>query len=363
MSAMAEHPYKNFPETSFWQEAVAKRPVEDIDPILAAPFKIMPEDKIMTAGSCFAQHIGRALKGAGFCHFVTEALHPILSRKPVADRLGETQYGIYTARYGNIYTARQLLQLLRRAYGRFDPGDDVWPLEDGRFADPFRPRIQEGGFLTREELLFSRAHHLRCVRRGFEEASYFIFTLGLTECWEAKADGAVFPLCPGVAGGAFDSDRYVFRNFTVAEVVADMKTFLEEFGAINPSAKIILTVSPVPLAATAEPRHVLVSTVASKAILRAACDEIERACHKTLYFPAYEIVTNSYKGSGNFSSDGRSVTAAGVKRVMDVFMRHLTSADFPAGTRPASLGRDEETIEEGLSAVCEEELLSVARRK
>ena len=33
-------------------------------------------------------------------------------------------YGIYSARFGNIYTARQLLQLIQRAYGEFVPVED-----------------------------------------------------------------------------------------------------------------------------------------------------------------------------------------------------------------------------------------------
>lgn len=36
-------------------------------------------------------------------------------------------YGVYSARYGNIYTVRQLVQLLRGAVtGRLDPAD-IWP--------------------------------------------------------------------------------------------------------------------------------------------------------------------------------------------------------------------------------------------
>lgn len=38
--------------------------------------------------------------------------------RDVAQRFG---YGLYSARYGNIYTARQLVQTFREAYGRFQP--------------------------------------------------------------------------------------------------------------------------------------------------------------------------------------------------------------------------------------------------
>ena len=65
VSAGMSHPYLNLPETAFWRAGVA-----DADP--AAPLNLyrpkFPLDRdagIATAGSCFAQHVGRALRGAG----------------------------------------------------------------------------------------------------------------------------------------------------------------------------------------------------------------------------------------------------------------------------------------------------------
>jgi hypothetical protein len=92
---------------------------------------------------------------------------------------------------------RQLWQLFQRAYGLFAPADVAWRGADGRYVDPFRPRIQVGGFATVEDLLGERKSHLAAVRRVFEECDLFIFTLGLAEGWVARGGGAVFPLAPG----------------------------------------------------------------------------------------------------------------------------------------------------------------------
>ena len=70
-----------------------------------------PEDRIATAGSCFAQHISRSLSGAGFRYLVTEPAPEGMDAAAAA----AANYGTYSARYGNIYTARQLKQLLERA--------------------------------------------------------------------------------------------------------------------------------------------------------------------------------------------------------------------------------------------------------
>lgn len=47
-------------------------------------------------------------------------------------------YDMYSARYGNIYSARQLLQMLQRADGSFPREEACWET-NSRFYDPFRP--------------------------------------------------------------------------------------------------------------------------------------------------------------------------------------------------------------------------------
>ncbi|WP_430232148.1 GSCFA domain-containing protein [Nitrosomonas communis] len=92
---------------------------------------------------------------------------------------------------------------------------------------------------------------------------------------------------------------------------------------LNPGINILLTVSPVPLVATYENRHVLVSTTASKAILRAAADEAERIFDNVIYFPSYEIITSPANGGRYYADDLRDVTDNGVQHVMRVFNKHF----------------------------------------
>lgn len=111
---------------------------------------------------------------------------------------------------------------------------------------------------------------MAAVKRVFLESNIFIFTLGLTEAWRSKIDGSVFPVAPGVSGSQFDSGIHEFHNYTAAEVQADLLTFLDKLKTVNPGVSVLLTVSPVPLIATYEQRHVIVSTVYSKSVLRVA---------------------------------------------------------------------------------------------
>ena len=330
---MSDHPYKSLPDQAFWRRAVADRPIAAVDPVVRTPDRIARTDKVATAGSCFARHIARRLRDAGYNHYVTEPAHPIVD----PEKAEEYNYGVYTARFGNIDTSQQLVQLWRRAHGRFVPVDDAWPTEEGTFLDPYRPQIQPRGFATREELEVDRAKHLRCVREAFETLDVFVFTLGLTETWRNRADGAVYPVCPGVAGGRFDPAKHEFLNFSAGEILRDMLSFVDALKTVNRSARMILTVSPVPPVATATRNHVLTATTYSKSVLRVVCGEVVRHRPWVEYFPSYEIVTGNYSRGAYYAEDCRSVTEAGVSHVTDVFFRHYTEDGAPA----AEPARDE----------------------
>ena len=283
---------------------------------------------------------------------VTETAHPIVPPK-AAEAHG---YGLFTARYGNIYTSRQLLQLFQRAYGTFVPVDDVWQEGDGRLTDPFRPQIQPDRFLTMAEYRMDRERHFARVREAFETLDVFVFTLGLTECWRSRFDGAAYPLCPGVAGGNFDPQRHEFVNLSVADVTADMVAFTDLLRGVNPAARILITVSPVPLVATIENRHVLASTAYSKSVLRVAAEQLTAQRDNVTYFPSYEIITGNFTRGAYFAPDLRSVTENGVSHVMRIFMRHFTEAGpLPAPAPGQAPDAHTEEIKRLVHVVCDEE--------
>lgn len=319
---MTENPYKNLPAYAFWRRSVAEPPPDDVDPVVRAAFPITQHERVATAGSCFAQHIARHLHDNGFNYYVTEKAHPIASPQLARD----FNYGTFSARYGNIYTSRQLLQLLKRAYGEFHPEDDIWQSEDGSFVDPFRPQIQRGGFVSRDEYAADRSQHFARVREAVEGLDVFVFTLGLTECWRSRVDGAAYPLCPGVAGGTFDPAKHEFVNLNIDEVRSDLVESVDRIRAHNPKAKVIFTVSPVPLIATAEDRHILVSTTYSKSVLRVAAEMVSQVRPSVAYFPSYEIITGNFNRGRYFASDLRSVTEEGVQHVMRLFFKHYMGA-------------------------------------
>ncbi|MCY1741150.1 GSCFA domain-containing protein [Ensifer sp. SL37] len=344
------NPYRDLQDYRFWRRAVSNVETHLFDPVVKPRFTIKPGDKVATAGSCFAQHISRKLKQINFNYFVTEDGSG-LSKE---DRITRN-YGTFSARYGNIYTTTQLFQLFEEAYGRRQPIDAAWQRPDGRFIDPFRQQVEPEGFKNAAAVVADRKVHLAKVRELFEQSDVFVFTLGLTEAWRSKQDGSVFPLAPGVNGGAFDHQKHEFVNLSISDVEQPLFAFLDGLKAVNPKVKVLLTVSPVPLMATFEDRNVLVSTTYSKSVLRVAAEDAIRAYDWVDYFPSYEIITGSFSGGLYYEDDYREVNSLGVAHVMRCFL-----GNYAEGRKTENLIR-QRTVASGATTtynvVCDEEAL------
>lgn len=346
---MKTHPYADLPDRQFWRRGVSSVESFRIDPVNPPRFKICRGDRIATAGSCFAQHISSRLKAFGFNYFVAEDGAGIAESD--RENLG---YGVFSARYGNIYTVRQLLQLVEECFDAAGPKEGIWETSDGRYVDALRPQIQPGGFASKSEVREERVRHRIHVRRLFRECDVLVFTLGLTECWRSRHDGKIFPIAPGVVGGTFDASRHEFVNLDAPEVTDDLHRLLGRLKEIRPSIKVVLTVSPVPLIATFEDRHVLVSNTYSKSVLRVAAEAVCRSRDWVEYFPSYEIITGNFTESAYYDADFRNVNAKGVDHVMRTFLRNfidepdlIESADAGYFARAAPhLVCDEEALEE-----------------
>lgn len=344
------NPYTSLPDHCFWSRAMTWVHPAQVDPMGTPPFRILATDKVATMGSCFAQHISRHLQRSGFNYLVTEQAPEGMS----TEEAHRQNYGVFSARFGNVYTVRQALQLIERAFAP-PASEEAWERGD-TLVDPYRPQITPDGFADLDALEQSRRDHLGAVRRMFEEADILVFTLGLTEGWRSRATGAVYPTAPGVAGGTFDEAQHEAVNFTVQETSADLHAFIRRVREVNPTVKIILTVSPVPLKATFEDRHVLQSTVYSKSVLRVAAQEASEAFDNVCYFPSFEIITSPSGAGRYYEADQREVKAIGVAHVMRVFERHFIRGEDGAVTAAPVV----DSHRSDADIVCDEDVIEAA---
>lgn len=347
------NPYRQLGPEAFWKTGVADHYAEQMPGLWDPAFPLRKGHKVATFGSCFAQHISRALKAAGYSWFDAEPLPSFVS----PDEAARFNYGVYSARTGNIYTAADLRQWLEWAAGEAEPPAEAWE-RGGRFFDPFRPAIEPDGFASAEEVQASRRATLAALRRAAEEASVFVFTLGLTEGWRNRAGGYSYAMCPGTVAGEFDPDAHQFVNQDYPAVLSDMRAAFKILRRLNPGLKVLLTVSPVPLTATASGQHVLLATTYSKSVLRAVAGYLAATVPWIDYFPSYEIITAPPFRGRYFMPNQRGVAQEGVDFVMRVFLRAL-EAKFRDETPqpPLRLEPRQQTAAPG-DLKCEEEMLA-----
>lgn len=339
-------PYDGLPTRQFWKTGVQPFSSDTIQDIYSPKWPI-DGLRIATAGSCFAQEIARAMRARKYNVLDVEPKPPGIPEK-VANQYG---YSLYSARHGNIYTARHLLQLTKEALGVLEISPKLYVLKKGgRYYDAFRPKVEPNGLPSAGEVIEQRNDHLRRFRSLLSECDLFIFTLGLTEAWFHKDTQIVYQIAPALTSGAYDPNENEFRNLCFSEIMSDMLEFRDLAKSINPDMRFLLTVSPVPLTATALPQHVLVSTMRSKSVLRAVAGELSEAYDDIDYFPSFELLSTPFLGSGFFEDNKRTVKRSGVEAVMRSFF------NAHAGIKQLQVELPSEPRTEG-EVVCEDALL------
>ncbi len=349
-------PYDALPGKAFWRQAVAARAPQDIGELWQPKFAIRKDEAVATLGSCFAQHISKALRKAGYCWLNSEPAPKFFPEELKID----FQYDVFSARLGNVYTPALLRQWTEWAFGVREPPALVWN-DGGRWFDPFRPNIQPNGFDSAEEVLSTRRQTLRALRNMFLQCRTLVFTLGLTETWVNVAENVVYPMCPGTVAGNFDPAVDRFKKHAFEEIHRDILWVLDFVAENNPGVKLLLTVSPVPLTATATDEHVLVATTYSKSLLRAVAGALSASRSDIDYFPSYEIISSFPFKAMFYQSNLRSVTPAGIEFVMTSFFRAMDGSALPVEPRPIKpVAEASPPDDDARDEVCEEMMLARA---
>lgn len=319
---MAMNPYQTLDADKFWRTGVADKSFADLYEGMWRPkFKIEKSSSIVTAGSCFAQHVGKWLTRNGYQWVQSE-------------QMDGANFSFAT---GNIYTPALLRQWVELAVGgRANEG--AIAQKEGRYFDLLRPNFCADGFESEAALLAARDLAAAEILNYLTAADVFIFTLGLTEAW-VGTDGTVYPMCPGTLAGDYDPAQHHFKNYTVAETIAEMDLTFELVRAFNKDIKFLLTVSPVPLTATATDAHVLSASTYSKSVLRAAAGALCETSPEVDYFPSFELISAHPQKGAFFEENLREVKSDGVAFVM----RHFQQALDPTRDETNDLAQQEKT--------------------
>ena len=149
----------------------------------------------------------------------------------------------------------------------------------------------------------------------------------------------------------------------MTEVLADFEAFRAALRAVNPHVRFLVTVSPVPLTATATGEHVEVATCYSKAVLRAVCGMLVARHDDVDYFPSFEIITSQRARGVYFEPNQRSVSPMGVQAAMQLFLRaHGVAPVEHAPAAASERTRSDPPADKAAGDPCEDALLEAFAR-
>ncbi len=212
----------------------------------AEPDRFIRKDAVFVSmGSCFAENLASRLTRAGYkAHF---------------ELIGEEVNSTYANRY--------LLQWVE--HGVVDEQTEAM---DKTFGEEVRQRF----------------------RTSLKAVDVFVLTLGVAPCFFDRDTGDfAFFTTKWVTLQDRMYSSYVMRTTTVDENVTNIREIIASVRRLSKrSPKIVLTVSPVPLAGTTEYRSAVTADCVSKSTLRVAADTIlrEQDGDRIMYWPSFEIV-------------------------------------------------------------------------
>jgi hypothetical protein len=275
---------------------------------------LTPADKTFAMGSCFAREIRFALERRNLVvgpDYAACAIDPLIA---IVDELPDRIH----LNYFNSYTIRQEFERIDGTW--LQDTEDYWTVSGGRFGsqksfqDPYKRLTFAKTPEALSDVLAKVNTQIECAARM---ASIFFFTFGMTEVFRIKKNGKIACQKPAYFGGGGENETELLES-GYAENLENMEAIRTIIKLLNPAARIVVTVSPVPLERTFTGRDIVVANLEGKSILRAAVGEFAKRHDDVTYFPAYEMVTSIGEGAF-YPGDLRHVKAPVVDLIMQSF--------------------------------------------
>ncbi len=222
--------------------------------ITLAPFAIEPRERMLFVGSCFADNIGR--------------------------RFVEDKFRATVNPYGVMYNPASIMHTVKRWTGELvaaqseasDSGSDV--------------------------------------RQAINEAPQTaVFTLGTNHVYILNETGEIVDNCRKRPQRLFTE-----RELSVDECADYLREAVTMLRQINPSVRIIITVSPIRYA-----KYGFHGSQLSKATLLLTADKLTKEMDNVVYFPAYEIVNDELRDYRFYREDMLHPTDQAVEYIWQRF--------------------------------------------
>lgn len=242
---------------------------------------ICHRNKIVSFGSCFSENIGERLASLKFDILVNPfgILYNPESIRVSAERLMD----------GSPLSEKEIFE-----------NQGLWHsfLHHSRFS-----KTSPGEFLANaNDALTSASAFLKC-------SDLLLITFGTAWVYRLKESGSIVSNCHKLPGNLFFRER-----LSVDEIVKNYNSLLASLNRINPSLRVIFTVSPI--------RHWkdgANGNQLSKATLLLAIEEICKRNSNCEYFPAFEILMDELRDYRFYADDMLHPSSAAVEYIWERF--------------------------------------------
>lgn len=230
-----------------------------------AAFTISHKDRMVSIGSCFSENIGQ--------------------------QFANYKFKININPFGQQYNPHSIAQAIERLIKPvpFTEGDLVLHNEQ------YHSLAHHGSFskATVEETLHGINTALLKATEDLKQATILFLTFGTSHVFKLKETGATVSNCHKLPGNLFTQ-----QLMKPEEIMEVLQTAFNKLMEINPSIKIVLTVSPVRYFAFGAYENSV-----SKSHLFTAVHELQQANPALYYFPAYELVMDDLRDYRFFADD------------------------------------------------------------
>ena len=222
--------------------------------ITLAPFAIEPRERMLFVGSCFADNIGR--------------------------RFVEDKFRATVNPYGVMYNPASILHTVKRWTGEL--------------------------VAAQSEASDSGSDVSQAINEAPQTA---VFTLGTNHVYVLNETGEIVDNCRKRPQRLFTE-----RELSVDECADYLREAVAMLRQINPSVRIIITVSPIRYA-----KYGFHGSQLSKATLLLAADKLTKEMDNVVYFPAYEIVNDELRDYRFYREDMLHPTDQAVEYIWQRF--------------------------------------------
>jgi hypothetical protein len=268
-------------------------------------FSLAKGTSIFTLGSCFARSLEEKMPEFSL---PTRGL-----AVPSAERPGRPN-GIL-----NEYNPGTICQRVEYAVKRASFGDLCIAPEGGGYIDLLLPEYVTPAGKTR---LLERRAEIENLYTALSRSDCVFIALDQVEAWYDGAAGLYLNRIPPAEFLLADRARFEMHILGVHETQILLERMIDALRSVGVS-KILLTVSPVPLAATYSGRDCAMANVHSKSVLIVAAQAVSQLYPEVDYFPGYEIVLSA--GPSYYDSDFVHVRDDVVEMVTNYLIQRYAS--------------------------------------